>query len=215
MHALTYVRSYNVYYVMSVAHFLAHIASVAKTKLQAPQHSYASHRTRYQSVAHPTRRPRPHQPHATRRPPNTTFLLYKWNFTNRPASSLIQLRLLTNITLHWLIQRSYITHKVRVHCMQQVNVQKRLLRPATYLFHFVSALLPVETAGGVIVQHRSRDKCHEYNLNAASVSECGSTLYVGGMAQDVLYMRAEYVNLHACCPRTSLYKEILIIQIIK
>ena len=78
--------------------------------------------------------------------------------------------------------------------MQPVNVQKRLLRPATYLFHFVSALLPVETAGGVIGQHRSRDKYHEYNLNAASVSECGSTLYVGGMAQDNLYMRAEYVN---------------------
>ena len=56
-----------------------------------------------------------------------------------------------------------------MHSVQQLNIKKRLLIPATYLFHFVLALLPVETAGGVIGQHRSRDKYHEYNFNAPSV----------------------------------------------
>jgi len=104
-----------------------------------------------------------HNQSGTRRPPNTTFLLYKWNFTNRPASSL-KLRLLTNIIPHWLVKCSYIAHKVRVHSVQQLNIKKRLLRLDRYLFHFVLALLPVETAGGVIGQHRSRDKYHEYNF---------------------------------------------------
>ena len=178
MHSCT---SLQLVYMMSVAHFywfcLAHIVSVVKIKhlhsrvagastfIRLAQSTVSVCGSSYVHGARPLFR---HNQSGTRRPPNTTFLLYKWNFANRPASSL-QLRIFTNITPHWLLKRSYIAYKVRVHSVQQLNIKKRLLRPDRYLFHFVLALLPVETAGGVIGQHRSRDKYHEYNFNAASV----------------------------------------------